>query len=142
MKSKFFSNCARLVGSLLLVATLLHATLGTAEVLTAIKVGGVMPSMIQTFKNVWIFSSIMLFLSAIWLFFLARDLERLEIRAWWQAIFIGLGYTGGAIGAMCWAGVQGHLLLFAFIGLMLLIPLILRAGAFKSRAESNSTSIQ
>ena len=132
LTGKIFYRSARLAGILLLVATLLHCTLGTAEVLTAIKVGGVMSSMVPTLKNVWIYSSIMLLLSALWVFFLARDLEQLRRKAWWQGLLIGLGYTGGAAGAMVWAGVQAHLVAFAAIGLVLLVPLILGAGAFKS----------
>ena len=131
-KGKLFYRSAKLVGACLMVATFLHATLGTAEVITAIKTGGIMPSMISTLKNVWVFSSIMLFLSAVWVLFLAKDLGRLQRRAWWQGVFLGLGYTGGSIGAMLWAGVQVHLLAFALIGLVLLLPLLIWANAFKN----------
>jgi hypothetical protein len=130
-KGKLFYRLAKLVGAFLLVATFLHATLGTAEVITAIKTGGIMPSMISTLKNVWVFSSIMLFLSAVWVLFLAKDLARLQRRAWWQGVFLGLGYTGGSIGAMLWSGVQAHLLAFALIGLVLLLPLLIWIRAFK-----------
>ena len=130
-KGKLFYRSARLVGILLLIATAFHCTLGTAEVLTAIKVGGVMPSMVPTLKNVWVYSSIMLFLSAVWVLFLAKDLSLLRRKAWWQGILIGLGYTGGAIGAMLWAGIQAHLVAFAVIGLVLLLPLLFWAGIFK-----------
>jgi hypothetical protein len=134
-KGKLFYTSARLAGILLLGATAFHCTLGTAEVLTAIKVGEVMPSMVPTLKNVWIYSSIMLFLSALWVFFLAKDLSLLRRKAWWQGILIGLGYTGGAIGAMLWAGIQAHLVAFGVIGLVLLIPLLFRAGMFKSEPK-------
>ncbi len=131
-KGIIFYRSARLAGILLLIATALHCTLGTAEVLSAIKVGGVMASMVPLLKNVWIYSSVMLFLSALWVFFLAKDLRNLRRKAWWQGILIGLGYMGGAAGAMIWAGIQAHLVAFAVIGLVLLIPLLLGAGAFKS----------
>jgi len=131
-KGKICYRSARLAGILLLIATALHCTLGTAEVLSAIKVGGVMASMVPFLKNVWVYSSVMLFLSAMWVFFLAKDLLQLRRRAWWQGILIGLGYTGGAAGAMIWAGIQAHLVAFAVIGLTLLIPLLLESGAFKS----------
>jgi len=131
-KGKIYYRSARLAGILLLIATALHCTLGTAEVLSAIKVGGVMASMIPFLKNVWVYSSVMLFLSALWVFFLAKDLLHLRRRAWWQGILIGLGYTGGAAGAMIWAGIQPHLVAFAVIGLTLLVPLLAGSGAFKS----------
>ena len=131
-----------MVGMLLMGATLLHATLGTAEVLTEIKVGGIMPSMVSTLKNVWVFSSIMLFLSAMWVFFLVKDLGQLQRRAWWQGVLIGLGYTGGSIGAMAWAGIQGHLVGFTLIGLFLLVPLLLKAGAFSPKPQQSTYKMQ
>ena len=134
-KGKIYYRSARLAGILLLIATVLHCTLGTAEVLTTIKVGGVTPSMVPFLKNVWVYSSVMLFLSALWVFFLAKELLHLRRRAWWQGILLGLGYTGGAAGATIWAGVQAHLVAFAVIGLVLLVPLILGAGAFKTDAS-------
>jgi hypothetical protein len=135
-KGKIFYRSARLAGILLLIATVVHCTAGTAEVLSAIKVGQVMDSMVPFLKNLWIYSSVMIFLSALWVLFLAKDLSRLRRSAWWQGVLIGLGYTGGAVGAMAWAGIQAHLVAFAVIGLVLLIPLILRAGAFKTDANS------
>jgi hypothetical protein len=131
-RGKFFVRCARITGFMLLAATIFHITLGTSEVLNHIKFGDVSPAIISMFKNIWVYSSIMLFLSSMWVFFLARDLGRLQRRAWWQGVLIGLGYTGGAIGAMVWAGVQAHLLAFAIIGLFLLVPLLMRGRAFSS----------
>jgi len=148
-KGKLFYRSARLAGILLLIATGLHCTFGTAQVLSAIKLGEVQASLVPFLKNLWVYSSVMIFLSALWVLFLAKDLGRLRRRAWWQGIMIGLGYTGGAVGAMMWAGVQGHLVAFAVIGLVLLIPLILGAGAFKadeklvqSPSQPNSTPIK
>ena len=139
-KGKICYRSARLTGILLLIATALHCTLGTAEVLSAIKVGGVMGSMVPFLKNVWVYSSVMLFLSALWVFFLAKDLLQLRRRAWWQGILIGLGYTGGAAGAMIWAGIQPHLVAFAVIGLTLLIPLLLETGAFQTDGKLAGTA--
>ena len=135
-QGKFFIRLARIVGGLLLAAFVFHVTLGTAEVFNHIKFGDVSPAMISTFKNIWVYSSIMLFLSSMWIFFLAKDLGRLQRRAWWQAVLIGLGYAAGAIGAMVWAGVQAHLIAFALIGLLLLVPLLLRTSAFSPDRQS------
>ena len=138
-KEKFIYRSARLAGILLMVAALLHASLGTAEILTAIKIGEIQPSAVATVKNVWLYSSIMLFLSGIWVLFIARDLRRLERRAWWQALFIGLGYTGGSIGAMAWTSIQAHLLAFALIGFLLLFPTLIFAGSFRSNHTIHSS---
>ncbi|HEY0677105.1 MAG TPA: hypothetical protein VGD17_02420 [Chitinophagaceae bacterium] len=131
-KEKIIYTCARLTGILLLGATVLHATLGTAEVLTAIKTGDVRAGMADTFRSVWIFSSIMLLLSAIWTLFLAGELRLLKRRAWWQGVFLGLGYAGGAIACMAFAGIHAHLVAFTFTGLLLLVPLIVWAGYFRA----------
>ena len=130
-KENFIYRSAKLAGILLMIATILHASWGTAEVLTAIKIGDIKPAMINTVKNVWVYSSIMLFLSALWVLFIARDLRKLQRRAWWQAVFIGLGYTGGSIAAMAWTSVQVHLVAFGLIGLLLLLPMLRWAGSFK-----------
>ncbi|HYC30258.1 MAG TPA: hypothetical protein VEB42_15595, partial [Chitinophagaceae bacterium] len=74
-KEKILYNCARYTGFMLLGATALHATLGTAEVLNGIKVGDVRPAIAENLSAVWIYSSIMLFLSACWTFFLAGELR-------------------------------------------------------------------
>jgi hypothetical protein len=130
-KEKIIARCAWLTGILLVGATILHGTLGTAEVMTAIKLGDVRPSMADIFRTVWIYSSIMLALSAIWTFFLAGELRQLKRRAWWQGLLIGLGYTGGSAFGMATVGFQPHLLAFMLIGLVLLMPLIIWAGHFK-----------
>lgn len=138
-KEKIIARCARLTGCLLVGATLLHGTLGTAEVMTAIKLGDVRPSMANIFRTVWIYSSIMLALSAVWIFFLAGELRQLKRRAWWQGLLIALGYTGGSTFAIATTGVQPHLLAFMIIGLILLFPLIIWAGSFKSSPNIKST---
>jgi hypothetical protein len=131
-KGNFISRIAKFVGLILLIVASIHSTVGTAEVVTNIKVGGIMPSLVQVFKNVWVYSSMMLFLSGIWVLFLARDLGRFQRRAWWQGVLVGLGYAGGSITAMSWAGIQAPLVLTFILGLLLLLPLLMRSGAFKS----------
>lgn len=137
VKEKVIGNAARFAGILLVLATIPHVMLGTAEVLQAIKLGDIRSSMIPVIKNIWVFSSIMLPLSGIWVLFLVRDLKRLDRRAWWQAVFIGLAYTGGGIAAIMWSGIQIHLLLFVLIGLLLFIPMLLWAGSFSYRNNKN-----
>ena len=117
---------------LLLVSSVLHSTLGTSEVLMGIKTGDVRGGMADTFRTIWIYSTIMLVLSGIWTLFLAGELKQLKRRAWWQGIFIGLGYTGGSVGAIMVTKVQAHLMFYGFIGLLLLLPLIWWAGSFRS----------
>lgn len=131
-KEKIVYTSARLTGILLLGATVLHSTLGTAEVMTAIKTGDVRSGMADTFVAIWIFSSVMLLLSAIWVLFLAAELRQLKRRAWWQGIFIGLGYTAGAIACMGMTAIYAHLVGFMLIGLILLGPLLAWAGHFHS----------
>ena len=129
---KIIFTCARLTGFMLLGATILHGTLGTAQVMTAIKLGHVAPSEQETFRTVWIYSTIMLALSAAWTFFIAPGLRQLNRRAWWQGLLIGLGYTGGSAFCMATIGVRPHLVLFALIGLVLLLPLLVWIRHFRS----------
>lgn len=133
-KGNTIATCTWLAGILLLGAAAIHGTLGTAEVMTAIKLGDVRPSMADIFRTVWIYSTIMLLLSATWTFFLAGELRQLKRRAWWQAILLGLGYTGGSLFSMAMVGVQPHLVAFMLIGLLLLVPLVIGAGRFRSTA--------
>ncbi len=131
-KQKLLYQTSRTAGILLILATIPHATLGTAEVLTGIKVGSIREDMVHVVKNIWVFSSIMLPLSGIWVLFLSKELRQLKRKAWWQAILIGLGYAAGSILAMVWTGIQIHLIAFCMIGLLLLIPCLRWATSFSS----------
>lgn len=137
-KEKIISICVRIAGALLLLMTFLHATWGWAEVVTAIKLGDAGPAIANTFRAIWIFSGMMFLLSAIWIFFLVSELRQLKRRAWWQGIFIGLGYTGCAVGCMLMTGFYGHLAAFGLIGLLLLIPLLLWAASFRNFRPQSS----
>ena len=139
-KEKIVYNCARYTGFMLLGATVLHATLGTAEVLNSIKIGDVRPAIAETLRTIWIYSTIMLFLSACWTFFIAGELRQLSRKAWWQGILIGLGYAGGSIFTMSLIGVQPHLVAFAVIGLFLLVPLLIFARHFRSNNNKSTVS--
>jgi hypothetical protein len=139
-KERIIYNTARLTGILLVGAAVIHATLGTAEVMTAIKLGDVRVSMADTVRTVWLYSTVMLLLSAVWVFFIAGELRQMKRRAWWQGIFLGLGYAGSAITAIVTIGVYVHLVAFALIGLLLLLPLIVWAGHFKSLNNKSTIS--
>jgi hypothetical protein len=139
-KEKIIYNSARLTGFMLLGATVLHGTLGTAEVMTGIKVGDVRPAIAENLRTVWIYSTIMLFLSACWTFFIAGELRQLSRRAWWQGVLIGLGYAGGSAFAMATIGVRPHLIAFALIGLFLLVPLLIFMRLFKSPNNKSTVS--
>ena len=137
-KERTIYACARLTGILLLGASVLHATLGSAEVMMAVKTGDVRSSMQDTLHVIWIYSSVMLVLSGIWALFLAAELRQLKRRAWWQGVLLGLGYAGGSIGAMVATQVYVHLVMFALIGLLMLIPLLRWAGHFGQKAEAKT----
>src|SRR5688572_29465617 len=136
-KEKVIGNTARVAGILIVLATIPHVLLGTAEVLQGIKLGDIRSSMVPFIKNIWVFSSVMLQLSGMWVLILVKDLKRLDRRAWWQAVLIGLAYTGGGIAAIVWSGIQIHLVLFVLIGLLLFIPMLVWAGSFSSRNNKN-----
>lgn len=118
----------------------MHASLGMAEVNTAIKLGDIRPSMAGIVHAVWIYSTIMLALSAVWAFFLAGELRQLKRRAWWQALLLSLGYVGGSAVAIAVVGFQPHLGAFMLIGLLLLVPLLIGAGQFWGSGGNNIKS--
>lgn len=129
-KERVVSGCARLAGILMMLSAIPHATLGMAEVITSIKTGDVRASMADTFRAIWMFGSVMLLITGLWTSFVAGELKQLKARAWWQGFIIGLGYAGWAIGTMVVVGVAAHLVAFALIGLLLLIPLLIWAPHF------------
>lgn len=142
MREKTIAACARISGFLLLGSSVLHVTLGMSEVLMAIKTGEVRADIAGTFVSVWIFSTVMLVLSGIWVLFLAPELKQLKRRAWWQGIFIGLGYTGGAAVAIAVTQVQAHLIFYGVVGLLLLLPLLRWAGSFRSGAAVSTGTVR
>jgi cytochrome bd-type quinol oxidase subunit 2 len=129
-KDRLIAGCVRLAGILLVLAVIPHATLGMAEVLTAIKTGDIRASMADTSRAIWIFSTMMLLLSGIWALFVAGELRHLKSRAWWQGVILGLAYAGGSIACMAIVGVYAHLVAFALIGLLMLVPLLIGAPRF------------
>jgi hypothetical protein len=133
------SGCARLAGVLLVLSSIPHATLGMAEVITSIKTGDVRAAMADTFRAIWIFSSAMLLMTGIWALFVAGELRQLKARAWWQGIIIGLGYTAWATGSIVLVGVYAHLVAFAIIGLLMLVPLLIWAPYFFRSSHIKST---
>ena len=130
-KEKIIYSTARLTGFLLLGASIIHSTVGSAEVLNAIKTGQVRQPASDNLMAVWIFSSIWVFLSGLWVLFIAAELRKLMRKAWWQGVLIGLGYSAGAIGAIATVGFYIHLAAFGLIGLLLLLPLLFWAGSFR-----------
>ena len=76
-------------------------------------------------------SSLLLLLVAIWIFFLARDLRKLQRRAWAQAMLIGTALT--VFGASFWYQYRSslHPVLFFLLGLILMFPLFIYRKEFK-----------
>ena len=132
-KRRFIYFSARCAGILALLAAVLHAVFGTAGMLTGIKVGDIRSSMVLPVKNVYLFSSVLFLLSAVWILFLAAELRAMRRRAWWQALLLSLGYIGGSLAAIQLNGLQIQLVGLAFIGLILLFPLLIFAGSFTNK---------
>ncbi|MBS1949044.1 MAG: hypothetical protein JST47_14880 [Bacteroidetes bacterium] len=77
-------------------------------------------------------SSILMSLVSIWVLFLASPLKKLQRRAWWQGMIIGVAFT--LFGAVLWWKYPSsvHLPVFMLLGLMLFFPLAIFSGKFRN----------
>ena len=82
-----------IVGILTFLQFFPHAFMGMPAVLDHIEKGEIQPVAAQGMQMIWLYSSIMMLLSSIWLFFLAKPIKegkhvaRLQVlcsaQAWW-----------------------------------------------------------
>jgi hypothetical protein len=129
-QNKTVSRSAVITGLLLIITSAIHA-LDINDAIIAIKTGDIAQSQTVSIISVWVFSVVSMLLMGIWLLFLSKDLKMLSRRAWWQALFIGLGLAGFSIGSWLQFPKAVHLLYFLLLALILLIPLFSNMRKFK-----------
>lgn len=129
-ENKIIYRSAMATGLLLIFASVIHS-LNITETFIAIKTGDIAASYAAAAVGTGIFFGISMFLIGVWILFLAKDLKRLILKAWWQGIIIALSLSAFGIG--CWLQFPKafHFLYFLLIGLILLLPLIINARKFK-----------
>jgi hypothetical protein len=124
-------RCALLAGLMMMGAAMLIAVS-----VNNLVVGAITNDISKNFSSSiiihWSLSGAMMLLTGIWVLFLSTPLKKLERRAWWQGIIIGLVFILFG-GGFWWRYPSSiHLPGFILIGLTLLVPLIMFAGKFKN----------
>lgn len=129
-ENKISYRCAMIVGIALIIAALLKA-LSVNNFVIGITTGDIAGHYAASVLIDGSLSSMLLSLLAIWIFFLARDLRKLQRKAWAQAVLIGVALT--IYGACFWYQYRSSLDLAVFflLGLLLLFPLFIYRKDFK-----------
>ena len=132
-ENKTVYGCALLAGILIIGAALLMA-LSVNNLVVAANTGDINKNYSASVVIHWALAATMMFLVGVWILFLASPLKKLQHRAWWQAILIGLSFI--FFGASFWYRYPKsiHLPGFILLGLILIVPLIINAGKFKSNS--------
>ena len=129
-EKKIVYRCSLLTGILLIIAALARG-ISINNLIIAAATGDISKHYAASVLVDWSFSSLLLFLIAIWVLFLAGDLRKLQRRAWSQACLIGLALT--LFGGGFWYKYPSslHIPFFLATGLLLLVPLLLYSRQFK-----------
>ncbi|SHI36854.1 hypothetical protein SAMN05444363_0257 [Flavobacterium terrae] len=99
-----------------------HAFLGYPAILEHVSKGEIQEPAAQGVQMIWIYSSIMMLLSGIWMFFIAKSIKMGEHLARLQGLFISIGLI--AFGLSCSYIAQevfNHLFFFTVEGILLLL---------------------
>lgn len=110
------------VGVLTCLQFLPHAFLGMPAVLEYIKTGVIQEPAAQDMQMIWLYSSIMMLLSGIWMLFLARPIKDGNPTARLQGLLLAVGLIVFSSGCSYIAkDVFNHLFFFAVEGILLLL---------------------
>jgi hypothetical protein len=122
-----------IVGILTFLQFFPHAFLGMQAVLEHIEKGEIQPVAAQGMQMIWLYSSIMMLLSSIWLFFLAKPVKEGQHLARLQVLYLSIGLIAFGLGCSYIAQeFFNHLFFFTVEGILLLAAVTL----FYKRAAS------
>jgi hypothetical protein len=111
-----------IVGILTFLQFFPHAFMGMPAVLEHIKKGEIQPAAAQGMQMIWLYSSIMMLLSSIWLFFLAKPIREGKHVARLQVLYMSIGLLAFGLGCSYIAQeVFNHLFFFTVEGILLLL---------------------
>jgi len=132
-ENKTVYRCALLAGVLIIGEALLMA-LSVNNLVVAASTGDINKNYSVSVVIHWALAGTMMFLVGVWVLFLASPLKKWERRAWWQGIIISLSFI--SFGGSLWYRYPKsiHLPGFILLGLILIVPLIINAGKFKSNS--------
>ncbi|MGX7668842.1 hypothetical protein [Flavobacterium pedocola] len=99
-----------------------HAFLGYPAVLDHIAKGEIREPAAQGMQMIWLYSSIMMLLSGVWMLFLAKPVKMGDHSARLQGLFLALGLIGFGMGCSYIAQTLiNHLFFFTVEGILLLL---------------------
>lgn len=99
-----------------------HAFMGMPAVLEHIKKGEINGPAAQGMQMIWLYSSIMMLLSSIWLFFLAKPILEGKHVARLQVLYMGIGLSAFGMGCSYIAQeVFNPMFLFTIEGILLIL---------------------
>lgn len=111
-----------IVGILTFLQFFPHAFMGMPAVLEHIKKGEIQPVAAQGMQMIWLYSSIMMLLSSVWLFFLAKPIKEGKHVARLQVLYMSIGLLAFGLGCSYIAqDVFNHLFFFTVEGILLLL---------------------
>lgn len=99
-----------------------HAFLGYPAVLEHVAKGEIQPIAAPGMQMIWLYSSIMMLLSGVWMLFLAQPVKMGDHRARLQGLFLALGLIAFGMGcSYITQDLFNHLFFFTIEGILLLI---------------------
>ncbi|MEK8179181.1 hypothetical protein WMW71_02400 [Flavobacterium buctense] len=123
-----------IVGILTFLQFFPHAFMGMPAVLDHIEKGEIQPVAAQGMQMIWLYSSIMMLLSSIWLFFLAKPIKEGKHVARLQVLYMSIGLLAFGLGCSYIAQeVFNHLFFFTVEGILLLLAVTI---FYKREAQS------
>ncbi len=111
-----------IVGILTFIQFFPHAFMGMPAVLEHIRKGEIQSVAAQGMQMIWLYSSIMMLLSSIWLFFLAKPIKEGKHVARLQVLYMSIGLMAFGLGCSYIAQeVFNHMFFFTVEGILLLL---------------------
>ncbi|WP_333599140.1 hypothetical protein [Flavobacterium sp.] len=115
-----------IVGIVTFLQFIPHAFLGFPAVLEHIRKGEISGEATQGMQMIWLYSSIMMLLSSIWMFFLAKPILEGKHVARVQVLYVSIGLIAFGLGCSYIAQeVFNHLFFFTVEGILLLLAVTL-----------------
>ncbi len=110
------------VGVLTFLQFIPHAFLGFPAVLDHIEKGEINGDAVQGMQMIWLYSSIMMLLSSIWMFFLAKPILEGKHVARVQVLYLSIGLIAFGLGCSYIAqAFLNHMIFFTIEGILLLL---------------------
>lgn len=109
-----------LVGGFTCFSFFPHAFLGMEAVKEHIAKGEIQTIAANGMQKIWLYSSIMMLLSGIWLLLLSKRIKNGDLNARLQVVLIGAGLTAFGIGSIYIEGKIDAMVMFLIQGILLL----------------------